>query len=358
MTDPGSTRATPDPGFTFRSYLVDHAFALCIGTLGLLCATGMLGLLGISIDGIITVMGFIVTCLGAILVWGYLRRVRYWKEARAIIGTLDKSGSFPEMIEQPPFLDGRLAEHAIEELLSKSEQEMAAAVSDLKASREYIELWVHEVKTPIAAAKLILNGMHGEQANKLKTEIERMETLVEQALYAARATSLVNDYAIREVSLLELAQEACKGNMHLLVAKGVTVSMDIPAELTVLADRSWMIFVLSQLISNAAKYDATELRFSGRAIDETGSHGHCVLEVEDDGCGIPARDVPRVFDRAFTGSIGRAHGSATGMGLYLVATMCAKMGLGVQLASEEGEGTRVIILFPQDRRRLARWGRS
>ena len=81
-----------------------------------------------------------------------------------------------------------------------------------------------------------------------------------------------------------------------------------------------------------------------------------MLEVRDNGCGIPAADVPRVFERGFTGQVGRAHGSATGMGLYLVASLCASMGLHVGLASEEGVGTRVILTFPHDRTRKELFG--
>ena len=84
--------------------------------------------------------------------------------------------------------------------------------------------------------------------------------------------------------------------------------------------------------------------------------GMSYIRVTDDGCGIPAADVPRVFERGFTGQVGRAHGSATGMGLYLVASLCASMGLHVGLASEEGTGTRVILTFPHDRTRKELFG--
>ena len=118
-----------------------------------------------------------------------------------------------------------------------------------------------------------------------------------------------------------------------------------------LADEPWLVFMLSQVISNAAKYGARTVTFTAREEEPETPRGRTVLEVRDDGCGIPAADVPRVFDRGFTGSAGRAQGSATGMGLYLVAVMCAQMGLGVGIASEEGTGTRVIFTFPHDRRR-------
>ena len=117
------------------------------------------------------------------------------------------------------------------------------------------------------------------------------------------------------------------------------------------ADASWLSFVLGQVVVNAAKYGATAVRFTAREEGTGTSAARTVLEIADNGRGIPAADVPRVFDRGFTGENGRDQGSATGMGLYLVATLCEKMGLGVGLASEEGTGTRVMLAFPHDRRR-------
>ena len=217
---------------------------------------------------------------------------------------------------------------------------------------QYTELWVHEVKTPLAAAKLVLDRMHGPDVAKLKIELERIEGLVEQALFTARSDTLVNDYLIREVRLADAVGEACKSNMCYLASCGVTLNMQVDPQVTVMADRTWLAFILNQLITNAAKYDASTITFTTYEEGNEGPHACTVLELRDDGCGIPAADVPRVFDRGFTGEVGRAHGSATGMGLFLVARMCAQMGLDVLLASEEDIGTRVQIKFPHDRRRM------
>ena len=204
--------------------------------------------------------------------------------------------------------------------------------------------------------KLMLANNPGPESAKVARELERIEAQVDQALYYARSTSVERDYAIREVNLADAAREACKRHSRFLIEKGCTPAFDIPDALTVLADEPWLVFILGQVIVNAAKYGATTLAFTVREKEPGTPRGRTVLEVRDNGCGIPAADVPRVFERGFTGQVGRAHGSATGMGLYLVASLCASMGLHVGLASEEGTGTRVILTFPHDRTRKELFG--
>ena len=104
------------------------------------------------------------------------------------------------------------------------------------------------------------------------------------------------------------------------------------------ADAKWVDFIIGQVLENSAKYGAKTVRFEG-AVKDAGTKDGCIeLLISDDGDGIPAADVPRVFDRGFTGSQGRAHHKATGMGLYLAAVACERMGLGLRVSSEEGGG--------------------
>ena len=204
----------------------------------------------------------------------------------------------------------------------------------------------------MATLKLLANRLEGPESLELNREVERIERQVSQALFAARANTFSSDYLIREIDLGAVVREACKQNMHLLMGQGASVEVDIPPGVTVFADETWVSFVISQIVGNAAKYDATRIAITVEESQDESAYAATVLQIADNGCGIPAHDVPRVFERGFTGEVGRAHGSATGMGLYLVARMCASMGLSVTLASEEGTGTRVLIAFPHDRRRL------
>ncbi|WP_165047134.1 MULTISPECIES: HAMP domain-containing sensor histidine kinase [unclassified Adlercreutzia] len=339
------------PRFTFAAYARDRWAALLVGAFCLAGMVCMLSVLGIGAHACLLVTGFVATCLVALFVSDFARRARYYRDAAEFVAQIGQVGQFTSLVGEPEFLEGRILYHVTDQLANVANGENAAEREQAQAHREYIELWIHEIKTPIAAAKLMLASMHGQQATKLKGELERIETQVDQALYSARSTSVSNDYAIRELNLASAVRAACRKNTHFLIERGVELRVQVPEETSVLADEPWLTFMLGQVITNAAKYGAHAITFSAREEEPGTPRERTVLEVRDDGCGIPAADVPRVFDRGFTGSVGRAQGSATGMGLYLVAVMCARMGLGVGLASEEGVGTRVLFAFPHDRRR-------
>lgn len=187
-------------------------------------------------------------------------------------------------------------------------------------------------------------------------ELERIEAQVDQALYYARSTSVERDYAIREINLASAAREACKRHSRFLIEKGCVPTFDIPDTMTVLADEPWLVFILGQVVTNAAKYGAGALIFTAREEEAGTSRGRTVLEVRDNGCGIPAgRRAPRLRARIHRPGRPRPW-FGHGMGLYLVASLCASMGLHVGLASEEGTGTRVILTFPHDRTRKELFG--
>lgn len=337
---------------SLSAYLRDNLAAIGVGVLCCLGVAGMLAVLGVGVDATVLVPCFVALCGAVVLGLGYVRRRHFYTELARIVEDLDRTYFASELVEEPGFLEGRLAHEALEAVGKAAADDVAFHRRQAESYRDYIELWIHEIKTPIAAAHLMTADLHGGVASKLKAELDRIESYVEQALYYARSTSLARDYAIRELSLADAVRTACKKNARYLIERGTTPSIEVGDGVTVFADASWLSFALGQVLVNAAKYGATSVRFTVREEGAGTSAARTVLEIADDGPGIPAADVPRVFDRGFTGKNGRAQGSATGMGLYLVATLCEKMGLGVGLASEEGTGTRVMLAFPHDRRRM------
>lgn len=342
---------------TFLSYVKDRGAVVFIGIFCSLSVGGMLGILGVGFDAAVLVSCFVVVCAVGAFVLEFFRRKRFYRELESLVEGLDQAYLISSLLEEPEFLEGRLTQHALEVVSRSAADDVAEYRQQAQAYREYVELWIHEIKTPIAAANLISAGLHGPEAARLKGELDRVESYVEQALFYARSTSLERDYAIREVGLAGVVRDTCKKNARYLIERGVVPYIEVGDDARVFADAKWLAFIIGQIVVNAAKYGATEVRFSVRGDGMDASLSRSVFEIADNGWGIPAADVARVFDRGFTGENGRARGSSTGMGLYLVATMCEKMGLGLSIASEQGVGSRIVMVFPGDRNRFAVQGK-
>lgn len=331
--------------FTARGYIKDRLPLLAVWlpcALLVFCAALVLG---VTPWGAAVLAGLVVIALAFALTWDFVRKRAYYAGLRKAIEQLDHARHLSAFVAEPRFLEGRLSWEACDTLVYLAGRDLARATEAAEDYERYIETWIHEIKAPIATSRLILGRLRGPEATALRQELESIERHVEQALYYARSQAISTDYAIRELALLDAAREACKRNQNLLIAAGVTPDLAIDPGLHVFTDRSWLIFMLGQLLQNSAKYGARTIRLSAREAG-TGSSGLVELEVADDGEGIPEGDMPKVFDRGFVGENGRAEGSATGMGLYLCARLCEEMDVTLDAYSEKGRGTRVVLGFP------------
>ena len=165
---------------------------------------------------------------------------------------------------------------------------------------------------------------------------------MERALFYARAESPERDCVICQTGLSELVTQAVGNHRTLLIQSGVRVETE-GLERSVYTDEKWAVFILGQLLQNAARYRSEDpvIIISVRLLGKQAQ-----LTVSDNGIGIPAHELPRVFDRGFTGSNGRVRGGSTGMGLYLCKKLAGFLELGLDISSEEGKGTTVTLTFP------------
>lgn len=196
---------------------------------------------------------------------------------------------------------------------------------------EYVESWIHEIKTPLTACSLILSN-DGDR-RKLRQELKKVDNLTETILYYARMRSGEKDVRIREFSVNDKMNEAVSELAELLMAAGVSVGVE--GDFLLRSDDKAFVFILKQLLINSAKYSP-------------GCHIKLLAEepgitVEDNGIGIPSWDIPRVTDRGFTGENGRRRQGSTGMGLYIVSELCRRFGFSLDIESEVGTFTRVRI---------------
>ena len=272
----------------------------------------------------------------------FLRQRARLRELEAILEGLDQKYLFAECVPTPR----SLYERRLFELTRRAGRAMTGAVSDARAAqreyREYVEGWVHEIKTPITAARLICQKLDGDTRRRLICELDQVQAHVERALFYARAESPERDCVIRQTQLSQLVDQAVGEHRALLIQSGIRVETD-GLDRSVYTDGKWAAFILGQLLQNAARYRGPEpvVTISARPLGR-----QVQLTVADNGLGIPAQELPRVFDRGFTGSNGRARGGSTGIGLYLCKKLAVFLELGLEITSEEGRGTTVTLTFP------------
>lgn len=272
----------------------------------------------------------------------YYKCRAYLEELNAIMDRLEKKQLFAECVPVPR----SVYERKLFILFRMSGKAMIEAVSDAEAAqqqyREYVESWVHEIKTPITAAQLICQSADAETRRKLAHELARIENHVERALFYARAESAEKDFIVCQSNLYELATLAVQRHRTLLIQSGVCVELQDLKE-TVYTDGKWVVFMLGQLLQNAVRYrgENPAITLTARRLGQ-----QVQLSVKDNGIGIPSHELSRVFDRGFTGSNGRIRGGSTGMGLYLCRKLAASLEIKLQVKSGEGKGTTVILTFP------------
>lgn len=271
----------------------------------------------------------------------YAIRLRHAKRLAELTRSADHAPVLPEPVD---YRD-ELYTAYIHELYGQYTAAIRSTEDDSRENKEFMVAWAHEVKMPITAARLLLEGEPGEaEVSSLREEIGRINESVEKVLFYSRSDSFSRDYIIAEEVLERLVKDNVKKQSALFIKKHIRVAIDVPAELTVFTDRKWLLFILDQLLSNALKYTGIE----GEIVISARQDGReTVLSYKDNGKGIKQEDIARVFAKSFTGQNGREPGSAaTGLGLYLAQKLAGKLSHNITLSSRYGEGTTVEVHFP------------
>ena len=200
---------------------------------------------------------------------------------------------------------------------------------------DYYTLWAHQVKTPLAAMRLILQERDGAEAEELRCELRRVEQYVEMVLCYIRLDSDSTDYLIRRCPLNEILHGELRAASSLFIRGRIALEYE-DTDYLALTDAKWLGFVIGQILSNALKYTPP-----GGRIAITMERD--VLSIRDNGVGIPPEDLPRVTESGFTGLNGRGERGSSGLGLYLCRRVLKRLGHGFEIRSEQGKGTEVRI---------------
>ncbi len=331
-----------------RDFLKDRiAFiavqALCVG---FVCF--FMHVLGVGGYTVLFVAALFLLADAGVLLLTFWHRREFYQDMLSKLENLPQKYLLLEMIDEPSFLEGHILYQVLRQTDKAMNDHIAAFRTGFQDYREYIEQWVHEIKTPIAAAKLTAQNHPSAASNSMLQDIERIEALVEQTLFYARCRSVEKDYILGKVTLKELVHQSLKKHAAMLI--GAHMGLELKnLDFTVYTDPKWMDFILGQLLTNAVQYRQEE---NARLVLEGEENPDSVmLRVRDNGIGILPQELPRVFERGFCGTNGRRKKASTGMGLYLCKTLCEKLGLSIAAASN-GQGTVIQIVFPKSRMHL------
>jgi hypothetical protein len=287
---------------------------------------------------IVSVIGFLAVFSTELR--NFLQKKAYYDKLESCLEQLDKKYLLCEMLENPDFLDGRILQNTLSETGKSMCEYIAEYRLENKEFREYIELWVHEIKLPLASLQLMC---HNDKNTRYIEKIGQIDSYIENVLYYARSETAEKDYLIREVSLKRAFGEIAVKNREGLQERNVTVCTE-NLDVNVMTDGKWLEYILGQLMGNSMKYFSHEREPEIRVYAENAKE-KTVLHFRDNGIGISERDLPYVFEKSFTGENGRTHAKSTGMGLYIVKNLCGKLGHGVTAKSVQGEFTEIIITF-------------
>ncbi len=268
--------------------------------------------------------------------WGYFRKKSYYDKLRYCLDELDKKYLLSEMVENPDFLDGRIFYETMQETNKSMCEHIAEYRRENKEFQEYIELWVHEIKLPVASLQLMC---HNDGNAKYAEQLKRIDDYIENVLYYARSGNAEKDYIIKPVSLKRTFADIAVKNREELQERNIALRTE-NLDVNIMTDGKWLSFILGQLMGNSMKYKASEISVTADNLPD-----RIVLYFRDNGIGIPEHDMPYIFDKSFTGENGRTHKKSTGMGLYIVKKLCDKLGHGVSAQSVQGEFTEIVITF-------------
>ena len=275
----------------------------------------------------------------------YYKKNKYYSNMKNKLEELEEKYLIAEIIETPNFSEGKI----LKEVLQETGKSMLENVNEYKHLsedyKEYIELWIHEVKMPIATGKMIIENNKNEVTESIDEELDKIENYVEQALFYARSNVSEKDYYIKKQNLKDIVNSTILKNKRSLLQNKVKLNLH-ELDVQVYTDSKWCTFIISQILQNAVKYS----KANNKEIEifSVNNKENTILYIKDNGIGIKKGEITRAFEKGFTGTNGRIAGQkSTGMGLYLCKKLCNKLGLRIELNSRENIGTEIRIVFPK-----------
>lgn len=327
----------------FLPFLLDKIYALIIGLCSLVIILLIFMAFRVDISIILSVSIVLLVSYLLLFFISYFRKTKFYSDLTSNSKMLDKAYLVLETIGEPTFYEGKIIYDVLYEINKSMLENVNEEKRQNREFKEYVLMWIHEVKIPLSSILLTISNHKGKRENQIKRDLKRLEDYVNQVLYYVRQESAEVDYLINEVDLASVIKEVGLKNMNVLLEENILYDVQNIHE-KVFTDSKWLEFILGQIINNAIKY-RRNIKKSYIKIYTIRKKDNITLVIEDNGIGIPASDLKQVFNKSFTGENGRIRGKSTGMGLYIAYSLCEKLGHKLSIESEVNKFTRVSVTF-------------
>lgn len=272
----------------------------------------------------------------------YLKRKKYYDNFLNNLNLLDKKYLILETLEEPEFLDGKIFYDALYKIDKSMMENINNYRNETEDFKEYVEMWIHEIKIPIAGLMLMYHNNKTVNKNFLD-QLNSLDNLTDQILYYVRSNYAEKDFLIKEASMDKIINEVLLKNKDSILENHIDVTVDVK-NIKVLTDSKWLVFILNQIINNSIKYcDNNRKSYIMFYIED--NEKETTLHIKDNGIGVNASDLKHVFDKSFTGENGRKMRNSTGFGLYISKKLIEKLGHKISATSEENKYFEIAITF-------------
>ena len=300
----------------------------------------------VSLELIIVIISLLVIFAILVLIIEYLKKRNFYNEFINIVDKLDKKYLVIEMLNSPNFQEGEILYNELYEINKSMLENIKNYEISMNDFKDYIEMWIHEVKIPLSRLILMIHNNKNNISSKMVDQVNRLDNYVDQVLFYVRAENAEKDYLIKKTELNKVINKIALKNKDYILENNICFSV-LDCEKKVLTDSKWLEFIIDQIINNSIKYKR-EIASSFIKIYTEENNEEIRLIIYDNGIGIDAKDLPRVFDKTYTGTNGRLKSKSTGMGLYIAKNLCEKLGHKIAIESKVNEYTKVIITFNKE----------
>ena len=300
----------------------------------------------VSLELIIVIISLLVIFAILVLIIEYLKKRNFYNEFINIVDKLDKKYLVIEMLNSPNFQEGEILYNELYEINKSMLENIKNYEISMNDFKDYIEMWIHEVKIPLSSLVLMLHNNKNNISSKMVDQVNRLDNYVDQVLFYVRAENAEKDYLIKKTELNKVINKIALKNKDYILENNIDFNV-LNCEKKVLTDSKWLEFIIDQIINNSIKYKR-DIASSFIKIYTEENNEEIGLIIYDNGIGIDAKDLPRVFDKTYTGTNGRLKSKSTGMGLYIAKNLCEKLGHKIAIESKVNEYTKVIITFNKE----------